>query len=112
MSKTCPTCSQTMWLDPNSPRSYCPNCEVTDASDRPADQGQVGGTHYKDMAVQPWHVMESILTPEEFRGFLKGNIIKYAMRQGRKGEDDADKCIHYQRKLKEVLAQITPLYLD
>jgi hypothetical protein len=24
------------------------------------------------------------------------------MRQGRKGEDDGDKCIHYQRKLEEV----------
>jgi hypothetical protein len=69
------------------------------------DQGQVGGTHYKDMAVQPWHVMESVLTPEEFRGFLKGNIIKYAMRQGRKGIDDGAKCRHYQQKLKEILNQ-------
>lgn len=69
-----------------------------------ADEVQVGGTHYKDMPVQPWTVMEAVLTAEEFRGFLKGNIIKYSMRQGRKeGSDDANKALHYLQKLKEVL---------
>jgi hypothetical protein len=67
-----------------------------------ADDIQIGGTHYKDMTVQPWEVMESLLTPEEFRGFLKGNIIKYAMRQGRKDSDDAGKLKHYQQKLREM----------
>jgi len=44
-----------------------------------------------------------VLTPEEFRGFLKGNIIKYAMRQGRKdGSDDAGKALHYKYKLEEM----------
>lgn len=66
-----------------------------------ADDIQVGGTHYKSMAIQPWTVMEAVLTPDEFRGFLKGNIIKYAMRQGRKGEDDGDKALHYEAKLRE-----------
>lgn len=77
----------------------------------PADDRQVGGTHYKDMPVQPWTVMESILTQEEFVGFLKGNIIKYAMRAGRKTEGDADKLKHYQQKLAEVLAARSA-YLD
>ena len=68
-----------------------------------ADDVQVSGNHYKDMAVQPWAVMEAVLTPEEFRGFLKGNIIKYSMRAGRKvGSDDTSKAIHYRMKLKEV----------
>jgi hypothetical protein len=67
-----------------------------------ADDVQVGGSHYKDMPVQPWTVMESILTPEEFRGFLKGNIIKYSMRQGRKDSDDAGKLKHYILKLQEI----------
>jgi hypothetical protein len=69
-----------------------------------ADEYQVGGTHYKDMKVQPWHVMKDILTPEEFLGFIKGNIIKYSMRQGRKNgsNDDADKAIHYMAKLREI----------
>lgn len=69
-----------------------------------ADDMQVSGSHYKDMAIQPWTVMQAVLTPEEFRGFLKGNIIKYAMRQGRKdGSDDAGKAMHYKYKLEEVL---------
>lgn len=69
-----------------------------------ADERQVGGTHYKDMAVQPWEVLEVVLTAEEFRGFLRGNIIKYAMRQGKKeGADlDAEKARHYMEKLQEV----------
>lgn len=72
-------------------------------TNQPADAIQFGGTHYKDMAVQPWHVMESVLTPDEFIGFLKGNLIKYAMRQGRKDSPDADKWHHYNQKLQEVL---------
>lgn len=67
-----------------------------------ADDVQVGGSHYKDMPVQPWTVMQAVLTPEEFRGFLKGNIIKYAMRQGRKDSDDAGKALHYMQKLEQV----------
>jgi len=68
-----------------------------------ADDIQVSGNHYKEMPIQPWAVMESVLTPEEFRGFLKGSIIKYSLRQGKKaGSDDAGKAKHYIHKLKEV----------
>jgi hypothetical protein len=70
-----------------------------------ADDQQVGGTHYKDMAVEPWVVMQAVLTPEEFRGYLKGNVIKYSMRQGKKTDsDDAGKALHYIDKLKEMQA--------
>ena len=68
------------------------------------DQQQVGGNHYKEMAVQPWHLMEALLTPEEFIGYLRGNMIKYAMRQGRKDSPDAEKYHHYKQKLAEVKA--------
>jgi len=74
------------------------------AEDIKPDDRQVGGNHYKDMAIQPWTVMQAVLTDEEFIGFLKGNIIKYSMRQGRKlgAGDDADKAKHYLAKLKEM----------
>lgn len=68
-----------------------------------ADDIQVGGSHYKDMEVQPWHVMETLLTREEFIGFLKASCLKYAMRQGRKDSPDAGKYRHYEQKLQEVL---------
>jgi hypothetical protein len=69
-----------------------------------ADEKQVGGSHYKDMPVQPWDVMNSVLTRQEFIGFLKGNIIKYSMRAGHKqgAEQDAEKARHYAEKLAEI----------
>ena len=69
-----------------------------------ADTYMVGGTHYKDMPIQPWDVMEVLLTHEEFVGFLKGNVVKYSLRAGRKNgaDDDAGKARHYMQKLKEV----------
>lgn len=69
-----------------------------------AEDRQVGGTHYMTMPIQPWEVMEAVLTPEEFRGFLKGNIIKYSMRAGHKvgAPDDEEKVRHYKQKLSEV----------
>jgi hypothetical protein len=69
-----------------------------------ADDIQISGTHYKDMPIQPWAVMEAVLTHEEFVGFLKGNILKYSLRAGRKdGSDDVNKAWHYVQKLKEIL---------
>lgn len=73
-----------------------------------ANDIQVGGQHYKTMPVQPWDVMEAVLTPEEFIGFLKGNVVKYSMRAGRKeGSDDANKARHYMMKLEEIRAKHT-----
>jgi hypothetical protein len=72
--------------------------------DSNADNTQVDGAHYKDMGIEPWEVMELILTRKEFLGFLKGNIIKYSMRQGEKdgADKDAEKARHYGAKLKEA----------
>ena len=69
-----------------------------------ADQRQVDGKHYKDLKVQPWSVMEAILSTDEFIGYLKGCIIKYGMRQDRKdtSPEDGEKCRHYIQKLNEV----------
>lgn len=61
---------------------------------------QIGGDHYKSLGVQPWDAMESWLTPEEFRGFLKGNAIKYLARK--KNADDLLKAQHYLLKLNSL----------
>ena len=71
-----------------------------------ANDIQVGGQHYKTMPIQPWEVMEAVLTHDEFVGFLKGNVLKYSMRAGRKeGSDDANKARHYRMKLREVMGR-------
>lgn len=69
-----------------------------------ADDRQEAGTHYRDMPVQPWAVMASCM-PDGFPGFLRGNVLKYAMRAGAKGPalDDARKCAHYAQKWVETL---------
>lgn len=52
---------------------------------------QVGGSHYKDMAIQP----VEFITANNI-GFLEGNIIKYACRHASKnGAEDIKKVIHY-----------------
>lgn len=68
---------------------------------------QIGGDHYKEMAVQPWAAMESWMTPEEFAGFLRGNVIKYVARAGKKGDEvqDLKKALHYLEKLVSVKEQ-------
>lgn len=62
-------------------------------------------THYKG-AVEPLEVMSKLLTKEEFIGFLKGNIIKYSYRAGRKqgesGEKDRNKFLVYSDWLQEA----------
>lgn len=66
---------------------------------------QVGGDHYKSMDVQPWDAMQAWMTDDEFKGFLRGNVIKYVARAGSKGGsvmEDFQKAQHY---LEELIAQ-------
>lgn len=68
-----------------------------------AEDTQVGGNHYTRKAIQPWHAMESWMSPEQFRGFLRGNAIKYLARCDDKGGvEDIKKARHYLDKLIEV----------
>lgn len=61
--------------------------------------------HYEAQPVQPIEALLSILTPEQMVGFLAGNVVKYAMRAGRKaGTDDAAKAATYRRWLAEYRA--------
>ena len=63
-------------------------------------------THYQG-GVQPVELMQAILTPDEFKGFLKGNMIKYAYRAGKKAgesiQKDRTKYLVYAQWLKEYL---------
>lgn len=62
--------------------------------------------HYMEMPVEPFDLMRVLMTKEEFLGFLKGNIIKYALRAGRKkgvsADDDVDKYTYYKELYKEL----------
>ena len=66
---------------------------------------QVGGDHYKKLgAYQPWEVLRHWLTPEEFRGYMKGTAIAYLARERDKGGmQDISKAGHTLQGLVELL---------
>lgn len=65
--------------------------EINDIEDTKAIAGSPEEAVHYHGAVEPIELMQSILTPEEFKGFLKGNMIKYAFRAGRKAGESAEK---------------------
>ena len=77
---------------------------MEDHAELSADDYQVGGSHYKDMPMQPWAVIDT-WPPEQRIGFYRGNALKYLLRAGSKGNasQDAQKAEHYCRKLAEAL---------
>jgi hypothetical protein len=63
-----------------------------------ANETQIGGSHYKNNAVQPWDYIVANDLP-----YLEGNIVKYITRWRKKGGiDDLRKVLHYTQKLIEV----------
>lgn len=65
---------------------------------------QIGGHHYKEMAIQP---IEFILAND--LPFCEGNIVKYICRYKQKGGmEDIKKVIHYAEILLEKLERDQP----
>jgi len=60
--------------------------------------------HYNSGEVECIVAMQSMLTPEEFRGYLRGNSFKYRWRYPNKnGIEDISKAEWYEKKLRKVL---------
>ena len=60
--------------------------------------------HYTVDAISPLDVIKSNFTAEELRGFYVGNILKYTMRAGNKGDrhDDYLKAYSYMLMLLQL----------
>lgn len=60
--------------------------------------------HYKVGGIETIDFIKAKLTPEEFKGYLLGNVLKYASRAGHKDNamQDAGKLAWYANKLAEV----------
>jgi hypothetical protein len=56
----------------------------------PEKESKVGNDYYEKSAMQPLEVMQRIMIPEQFKGFILGNCIKYRMRCDNKGQHDSD----------------------
>lgn len=69
--------------------------------------------HYQlPNGLQAIDLIEALLTPEEFKGFLKGNIHKYNIRADKKGnpEEDRKKAVWYTNYLLELEADEDTTY--
>lgn len=83
---------------------------------------ETGSTEKEDMVNHPPHYIkgdmecidwiEAALTPEEFRGYLKGSILKYFWRHEDKGSPvlDLGKLGWYAEHLKEKWAELIASY--
>lgn len=62
-------------------------------------------SYYNSNGLSPLKAFQKgLLSKEEYIGFLKGNIIKYAVRCDKKnGAEDMDKCIDYCKHLRDSL---------
>lgn len=56
--------------------------------------------HYKQGDIECIEAIKAALTPEEFRGYCKGNAIKYVWRERHKGgAESIDKATYYLNKV-------------
>lgn len=60
--------------------------------------------HYKVGGIETIDFIKAKLTPQEFRGYLLGNVLKYASRAGHKGNSaqDMGKMAWYASRLSEL----------
>ena len=66
-----------------------------DAPDTPPDNVN-NPPHYKQGAIECIEAIQSALTEEEFRGYCKGNALKYIWRERHKGGDESiNKALWY-----------------
>jgi hypothetical protein len=56
--------------------------------DQPATDPVNHPAHYKAGDIERIDAIKAALTPEEFRGYVKGNAIKYCWRERHKGGDE------------------------
>ena len=73
-----------------------------------SDNKNVNPEHYKQGKIEAIKVMEGVLSPEEFKGFCKGLIIKYVYRADEKnGVEDYEKAAWYLNYLIKILKKVS-----
>lgn len=67
---------------------YCPDCGKTDCN-----PDMIGHPpHYANHRLECIDAIEAALTPEEYRGYLRGNRMKYLWRMDHKGDPDENQA--------------------
>lgn len=73
---------------------------------KPIDGTAKAQEHYK-AEVEPIEIMQMYLSPAEMQGYIKGNLIKYLLRMGKKDaiEKEVDKVFQYSQWLRDVIRE-------
>lgn len=60
-------------------------------------------SHYTQGGLEVIDILRAKLSPEEFQGFLRGNVLKYVLRSSHKGreQEDLNKADWYLRELRK-----------
>lgn len=73
---------------------------IDEAKDYPP---QIGGNHYDKYQIKPIAALQDWLSEEEYRGYLRGNAIKYQIRYRDKGgAEDLKKAQWYLDELLKL----------
>ncbi len=98
---------------PSEMATVSPSPDPTDeaSEDKPEDKESLKSldnvnhpSHYCKGGIECIDVIKSALSPEEFRGFLRGNVLKYQFRANDKnGLEDIRKAGWYQARLEKEL---------
>ncbi len=69
-------------------------------------------TYYDQGSIETIDIIQAKLTPVQFRGYLLGNIIKYACRMEWKGygQRDCEKIIVYSKVLRKLFKKREKMY--
>lgn len=84
--------------------SYDPDDEEKSIAISEGDDA-INPAHYKVEGLpEAIDIMNNLMTPEQYEGYLWGNILKYAYRYGRKGDkaETAGKIAWYANQLKDL----------
>lgn len=87
--------------------------EVSENEDKPNKVKNPNATHYEIWnGFEAIDIIKNTLSKDEYIGYLKGNILKYQLRVGKKTTDhegiskDLEKLKDYQNELNEILGDI------
>ena len=100
------------WVDEKSSKEW-PDCEARQQYEKwsinsttPQDWDAVrpdmvnSPPHYTSGGIETIDYIKAKLSDEGYRGYLQGNLLKYASRIGKKGSDDAGKAAWHAHRLE------------
>ena len=91
----------------NELQSIINHCErKTESGKKRNEEKSEEPVYYNSNGLSPNRAFEQgLISNEEFIGFIKGNVIKYVVRCGKKGNpiDDINKAISYLQLLKKIM---------